>query len=399
MPASRRPTPGWMLRSLHPEIQMRITVALIVVTAASLLGWLLWQQSRAAPFMVSGFIEADEIRVGSQVGGRVSRVEVQEGSRVRPGDLLFELEPFDLREQLSGAQARLAAAAAEHARLMAGYRREEIEQARAKRDSAKATLEKLIAGPRPQEIAIAREELNRAQANLDLAEAEAARLEILREGQRAAPKEYDEAVRTLKASRAEAAAAEQRLKLLEEGTRQEEIAEARAMLAQSDEALALLEAGFRKEEIAQAEANEAAARAEAAAIERRLAELSVESPCDCMVEAIELQPGDLIAPNAPGAALLDLSRLWVRAYVPEGRLGHLSLGRKVPIRVDSFPNERFTGRITFISTDAEFTPKNVQTPEERSKQVFRIKVTIEQGRERLRVGMGADVFLDQEPDA
>ncbi len=376
---------------------MRKPISVIVIAAASILGWLLWQQSRAAPFVVSGFIEADEIRVGSQVGGRVSHVLVHEGSRVRPGDLLFELEPFDLRDQLAEAQARRAAAAADHARLKAGYRPEEIEQARAKRESAEATLEKLIAGPRPQEIEIVREELNRAKANLELAEAEAARLEVLREGQRAAPKEYDEAIRTLKASRADAAAAEQRLKLLEEGTRQEDIAEARAVLSQAKAALALMQSGFREEEIAEAEANEAAARAEVDAIEHRLAELTVEAPCDCLVEAIELQPGDLIAPNAPGAALLDLSRLWVRAYVPEARLGHLSLGRQVPIRVDSFPDERFTGRITFISTDAEFTPKNVQTPEERSKQVFRIKVTIEEGRDRLRVGMGADVFLDQEP--
>jgi multidrug resistance efflux pump len=113
------------------------------------------------------------------------------------------------------------------------------------------------------------------------------------------------------------------------------------------------------------------------------------------VEAIDLLPGDLIAPNAPSVSLLDTSRLWVRGYVPEARLGEIRLGQQVPIRVEGLPRESFAGRITFIATQAEFTPRNVQTPEERSKQVFRIKVRVETGAEKLRVGMTADLLLDE----
>jgi multidrug resistance efflux pump len=114
-----------------------------------------------------------------------------------------------------------------------------------------------------------------------------------------------------------------------------------------------------------------------------------------VVEAIDLHPGDLVAPNAPAVALLDVSHLWVRAYVPESRLGEVRLGQKVPVRVDSFPGRRFSGRLTFIAQEAEFTPRNVQTPEERSKQVFRIKVELDAGRDRLRAGMAADVLLSE----
>jgi multidrug resistance efflux pump len=157
--------------------------------------------------------------------------------------------------------------------------------------------------------------------------------------------------------------------------------------------LALLEAGARKEDLAEARAMVASARAAVAAIQRQIAELSVRAPLDSVVEAVDLRPGDLIAPNAPLIALSDPSELWVRAYVPENRLD-LRLGRQVAVRVDSFPGRRFAARISFISRTAEFTPSNVQTPEERSKQVFRIKATLEEGLDVLRAGMAADVFLE-----
>jgi multidrug resistance efflux pump len=153
--------------------------------------------------------------------------------------------------------------------------------------------------------------------------------------------------------------------------------------------------GFRREEIEKTAAQVEAARANVQAYEIRIAELVVRAPCHCVVEAIELRPGDLVAANAPAVSLLDLSRLWVRSYVPEGRLNQVSLGERVPVRVDGIADERFFSRVTFISRQGEFTPRNIQTPEERSKQVFRVKLTLEEGLERLRVGMAADVLFDE----
>jgi len=374
---------------------MRRTVIAVVILAGGIVGFLAWQQTRTRPFVVSGFVEADEIRVGSRVGGRVKQVFVAEGSRVKVGDPLIEVDPFDLREQLADAKAQLAANQAEYDQLKAGYRKEEIEQARAKRDLAQAALDEAVAGPRPREIEVAKEDLNRAKADLAFATSEHERVSKLRAQAQTAPREVEEVVRNLKAAEAASAAAEQRLALLTEGTRKEAIAQARAKAADAAEALKLLEAGYRAELIAQAAAKVEAAKARAAAIEARVKELTVVSPCDCAVETVDLRPGDLVAANAPAAALLDVSRLWVRAYVPESRLGEIALDQRVPVRVDSFPNERFTGRITFIAREAEFTPRNVQTPEERSKQAFRIKVTLETGVEKARVGMAADVMLDE----
>ncbi len=374
---------------------MRRVIIIFVVLAATIIGWLYWQQHRPVPFVVSGFIEADQIRVGSRVGGRVAEVIAVEGQRLKQGSPLYRIDPFDLKEQLAEAEATLGASRAELERLKAGFRPQEIEQARARRDQAAAMLAKLEAGPRPREIEIAREKLNAARANVELAQSESERLSRLREERQAASVELDKATRELKSARAEAAAAEQELGLLQEGTRKEEIAQAKATLVEAEQGLKLTEAGYRAEDIARAAAQVQAAEARLNAIKVRLAELTVSAPCDCQVEAINLRPGDLVAPNAPTVSVLDLSRMWVRAYVPEGRLGEVRLDEIIPVRVDSFPNELFRARISFISQEAEFTPRNIQTPEERSKQVFRIKAMLQDGLDRLRVGMIADVLLDK----
>ena len=133
-----------------------------------------------------------------------------------------------------------------------------------------------------------------------------------------------------------------------------------------------------------------AAEAAMTAIQAQIQELEIVAPMDGVVESLELQPGDLTSPGGPVMSMMESEELWVRAYLPE-RL-HLELGQMVPVTVDAFSDE-FTGEVTFISRQAEFTPSNVQTPEERSKQVFRIKVTIRDGRDRLRPGMSADVWL------
>jgi len=374
---------------------MRKLFLLAVLVAAGVVAWLFWQQGRPGPLVVSGFIEADEIRVGSRVGGRVSEVVVSEGQRVAEGDKLLTIDSFDLIERLAQARAELAVSRAEHGRLVAGFRPEEVQQAHARRERTAATLEKLVAGPRPKEIEIAREEVNIARANLELAQSDYDRVMRLREGAEAAQTEVDQAIRALKASQGELAAAQQRLALMEEGTRSEEIAEARAVLAEAEQALALLQRGYRSEDIAKAAAQMDAAQSAIAAIERQIEELIVRSPCDCIVEAVDLQPGDLLNANAPAMSLLDTSNFWIRAYVPEGRLGRVRLGQRVYATADGFPNERFAARVTFIAQEAEFTPRNIQTPEERSKQVFRIKVTLDEGLERLRIGMAADVWLEE----
>lgn len=369
---------------------------LAVGLAAAALALLFWSQWRPEPYFVSGFIESHQIRVGSRVGGRVAQVHVIEGQSVVTDEPLVELDPYDLQARLAEAQATLRAKEALHAKLVAGPRPQEIEQARAAVAQAQAALDKAIAGPRPLEIQIAADNLARATAELEKAKKDYARVKNLFDSGQAADEEMDAVTQALGVAQANEAQARDQLALLREGTRAEDIADARARVAEAQQALDLLEAGTRAEDLREAEATVAAARAAVDVIQRDLAELIVRAPVPSVVEAVDLRPGDLIAPSAPVVALDDPSELWVRAYLPEDRLD-VQIGQQVSVRVDAFQDRRFKGHISFISRNAEFTPANVQTPEERSKEVFRIKVILDEGRDVLRAGMAADVFFEPTP--
>ena len=362
------------------------------VIALLLLAAILYDQYRSTTDKVSGFIEADEIRVGSRVGGRVAAVHVQEGQRVKKDQVLVELEPFDLLERLHEAEAKLAAQQAAFDRLQKGYRDEEKAQAKAHYDQLVAEQEKLTKGPREQEIEVARRQLEVANAQLDLAERNHARVSSLVGNRAAAVEELDRAGEQLKAATAMVALRGQELNLLEVGTRKEDLARIKAQVEEAYQAWQLTENGYRSEDIAAAQAARDAAQFALDALRIQLDELKIESPLDGVVEAMELQPGDLVAPSAPVLSLLDDQHLWVRAYVPQNRVG-IQVGERLKVVLDSFPDDDLQGTVVFVSRQAEFTPSNVQTPEERSKLVFRIKVAVANPERKLLPGMSADVWL------
>lgn len=377
---------------------MAFRLLALVVAAVLLIAILNYSQYRPQEVRITGFVEADEIRIGSRVGGRVQQVHVWEGQQVAEDDVLVELEPFDLLEQRAAAIAEKEAERAEYERLASGFREEEVAEARARRDQLAARLAKLRAGPRKQEIAAAEARLDVARSELRLAEQQHQRVMELARRNATTQQQIDRANEQLSAATATVVVREQELSELEEGTRAEDLAAAEAELAEAEQELLLRTRGFRKEEIDRAKARLDRAAAALEAIEQRIGELTVRAPVDGVVETVELQPGDLVPANAPVLALLDLSHLWVRAYVPLTYL-KLSVGQRVQVAIDGFPDRRFSGEITFISRQAEFTPGNVQTPEDRSKQVFRIKVTLLEGLDVLRPGMMGDVLLDQPSQA
>jgi multidrug resistance efflux pump len=366
-------------------------VLLIALTAVVAAGLLLLSQHRREPLKVSGFIEAEEIRLGSRVGGRVAKVYADEGDLVKAGAVLVEFEPFDLLEREAEAQAKFAAQKAEYAKLARGYRPEEIAQSQARYEQLKAVQEKLIKGPRLQEKAAAKAHLDVASAQLELAQRSYERALKLFERNVLSREQMDETTQALKVARNTQIARQKELELLEEGTRPEDLQAAAAGLKEAQMAWELRRKGFREEEIALAEASMEAAEAAVKAIQQQRKELKILAPLDGVIESLDLEPGDLAAPGAPIMSLLDMSRLWVRAYLPEEC--PLQLGQRVLVSVDAFEGAFFDAEVTFISRQAEFTPSNVQTPEERSKQVFRIEATLREGRERLRPGMAADVWL------
>jgi multidrug resistance efflux pump len=374
-----------------PNNRTMIKRILPILVGASLIAVLLLASKwRTEPLKVSGFIEAHEIRLGSRVGGRVAKVFVREGDRVEAGQVLVELEPFDVLAREAEARANLAASQAEYAKLTAGFRAQEIAQAKARVAQVAAEHERLVKGPRQAEIEAARAEVEVAAARVNLAQSVHDRAQELRRTNAIVSEQMDRAVEELGVARGQLLARTKELQVLEEGTRQEDIEAAKAGLDEAKAALDLLLAGYREEEIAQAKAKAEAAEAALAVILAQIRELKIVAPTGGVVESLELQPGDLTSPGGPVMSMMESEELWVRAYLPE-RL-HLELGQKLPVTVDAFPDQ-FSGEVTFIARQAEFTPSNVQTPEERSKQVFRIKVTIRDGRERLRPGMSADVWL------
>ena len=377
---------------------MWIRSALLWLVVAGLIAVVDYSQRRPKLAMISGFIEADEIRLGSRVGGRVARVHVEEGRAVRAGDVLVELEPFDLLELEHEAEAQVAAKQADYERLQAGFRAEEQAQAKARVGQLQARLELLVNGPRPQEIAAGQAQLQVAESTLKLAQQNHARVSSLFDIDKGAVprQQLDEAVEKLQAAQATVVVCQQELSLLEAGTRREDIDRARAELEEAQQALALTSAGYRPEEIAGAKAARDAAQAALDAIRTRKKELQIVAPVDGTVEAQELQPGDLTLPGAPVMTIVDNRRLWVRAYLPENRL-NVKFGQQLWVTVDSYPERRFAGEVTFLARQAEFTPSNIQTPDERAKQVFRIKVTLKEGWDVLRPGMSADVWLGDLP--
>ena len=371
-----------------------LKIVAFIVIAVVLIGLLFVSQQKSGPLIVSGFVEADEIRVGSRVGGRVLRILVDEGTSVHAGTTLVELEPFDLLERKAEAQQLLAQMAATYDKMTAGFRVEEVAQAKARRTQIEADLDKLRNGPRPQEISAAEADLRLANAELELARTVYQRAETLFGKQAADKNTLDEATTHLKVAQAAVDARTEQLALLQEGSRTEDIARAEAQLDEADQELKLRQNGYRTEEVAEAKAKRDAFGAVVRAIEKQLEELRIFAPTESVVESINLQPGDLLSANAPAVALVDRQRLWIRAYVPENHL-NLVTGQAVAVRIDSFPGRIFKGEIVFVARQAEFTPANVQTPEARLKQVFRIKVKLTDGLDVLRPGMAADVVLPE----
>jgi len=366
---------------------------LISAIVLALAGLIAYSQFREQPNRVSGFIEADEVRLGSRVGGRVAKVLVEEGQQVQPGEVLIELEPYDLLERENEAARTLAAREAEYQHLAKGLRAGEVAQAQARRDQLQARLDLLEAGPRAQEIDAAGARLRAARAELQLAEQTYERHAQLVQTNAIATEDFERTRQVFEAAQAQLVVREKELELLELGTREEEKRQARAAVEEASQAWQMAVEGFRAEEIDQARAARDAAQAALDAIRRQKEELTIKSPLAGLVDSLDLQPGDMVGPGAPVLSIIDQRRLWVRAYVPQNRVG-LRIGQTLRVTVDAVSGREFTGQVSFIAQQAEFTPSNVQTPEERSKQVFRIKVTLEEGLDQLRPGMTADIWLD-----
>jgi HlyD family secretion protein len=290
----------------------------------------------------SGTVEATEARLGFQAAGRVEMIGVREGDRVEAGQLLARLDQQEILARRAQAEAQVAAARALLRELESGFRSEEVAQARAGRDAA------------AERLADAERDLQRAR--------------VLLEGGAISQEALDKA----------------------------ELAHelARSQLEQATEQLRLLEAGPRAERIESQRAQLAAAEASSKAIEAAIAYSTIEAPFDGVVTIRHSEPGEIVAPGAAVLTITNPDDRWVRIYVREDRIGAVRLGTGASITSDTYADKDYTGEVVFIATEAEFTPKNVQTTEERVKLVFAVKVQITGDDDQdLKPGMPADVRL------
>lgn len=341
------------------------------------------------PYEWSGTVEARTIAVGSRAGGRIAGVLVKEGEAVKAGQALLELEPGDWPAQLVQAKAQQMSAEAMLDKLKRGARPEELEQARARTLTAQAALQEAMAGARPEQVQAAEARLAAQEVAVQKAMLDAARqhqLDGVGASTRAELENSDLAVQQAVALRD---ALKNQLDELKNGSRREQVAQARARQMEQSASMKLVVAGTRDEDLRVAEAAVEAARGRVQQVQAMIDELTIRAPLPARVEALDLRPGDILAANAPAAVLLEEKELYVRIYVPETLLGRLHVGQAVPIKVDSFPNRSFHGVVKHINEVGEYSPRNLQTADERADQVFATRVELQEGFNELRAGMAA----------
>ncbi|HXI58836.1 MAG TPA: HlyD family efflux transporter periplasmic adaptor subunit [Polyangia bacterium] len=342
------------------------------------------------PFEWSGTVEARTVAVASRTGGRVKDVLVREGDHVKAGQPLVILEANDLEAQKLVAEGQLEQAKAQLDKLERGNRPEEIAQARARAQSAKAAFAETRAGARKEQIEAAQARLRAAQATAGEARRVAERQRALLARGAATRVEVDQANTALETAVAQRDGAQKAYDELKNGTRAEEVVQAAARSQEADASARLAVAGSRSEDVRAARGAVSAAQGRLDQVAVSIAELTVRAPRDARVEALDLRPGDVLAPNAPAATLLEDAQLYLRIYVPETQLAHVKVGQDVRVSVDGF-DRTFAARVEHINGIGEYSPRNLQTADERADQVFAMRVVLQEGHDVVKAGMAAFV--------
>ncbi len=439
-----------------------VPIVLFVVVAA--LG-VYWLTTRAAEqdqgLKASGTIEATDVTLAPEIGGRVVEVMATDGDVIHKDQALVREDDTLLQAQLNQVNANIEALKAQQRALQA-----QQQAARSQQAAAQANYDLLKAGPLAEQIQAAQEAVNTAQANVAAAQAQYSQLKngaqaadiaaaasaaAAAEAQRkSAQDRYDkittcvtikkpngtkseicpglgtpeeEARAALNAAQQAADAAQARVDQLKRGATQDEIngAAARVEAAQAQQAmtqaqLEQLQQGSRAEQLtaAQAQIDAAkaqveglgaqvdgaaaqikAAQAQAAALQAQIDKLTLHSPLDGVVLKRNIEPGEVAGAGASLMSLGDISNLNLTVYIPENRYGEIIIGQPVTVKVDSFPNEKFTAKVTRIADQAEFTPRNVQTAEGRATTVFAVELALDNAGGKLKPGMPADVYFEE----
>jgi len=291
---------------------------------------------------VSGNIEAHESVLSFKVQGRVTELLVEEGQWVQAGTVLARLDDSDFHQQVALDEATVRV--------------------------REASLQLALAGTRPREIEAAQQTLREAEADLEQRKLDHERAETLYKRDVISAEQRDLATTALRRSEAAYARAKERYELAREGTRAEEIAIARRNVELAREALELSRI--------------------------KLGYTVLRAPRAGVVLVRNTELGEVVSPGTPVLTLGDLDNVWLRAYISETDLGRIRWGQEAVLKTDTFPGKAYKGRISFIASKAEFTPKSVQTQKERVTLVYRIKIDVENPNHELKPGMPADAVIE-----
>jgi multidrug resistance efflux pump len=316
-----------------------VASVLLLAAVAVGLGFFWPFRPKSDTLKLPGVVEIQEVRLGSKIGGRVAKIAAMEGDLVEPGQLLVQFEMPEMEAQKVQQEARVA--------------------------QMEADLEKAINGPRPEEIAQAKGDLTNADARLKQAQQSFDRAERLYLQKAIGREEYDAARGGRDQAQGQMVSAKAKLDLLLAGTRKEDIDLAKAQLQE--------------------------ARGKLREIEANLAEANVRAPERAIVEVMAVRKGDLIPPNQPVVRVLRADDMWVKVYVPETELGKVRKNQPVTITIDSYPGKQFAGTVLFIGNESEFTPRNIQSLEERRYQVFGVRIRVAEPQGVFKSGMAAEV--------
>ena len=328
------------MRLFFPPGKMKIVLLSIILCffIASFYGC---SKNNGGNISATGVIEGVEVRVSAQVGGKIARITFQEGDFVSLNDTLAEIEHQRLAYQLQGAEAVVKSAQAQLELLLNGARAEDIEQAENAVKQAEANLKQV------------REDLRRTRELFDSGSATKKQIDDLETALVIAESQYNSA----------------------------------------EQALFKLQRFARPEEIAIAQANLENARAQYNSLAKNISDCYILAPIEGVVTAQPFEAGENIAHGGVIAVISDLSEVELMIYVTEKELGAVKIGQEVEVTIDSHPKRIFLGKVIYISQEAEFTPKNIQTKEERVKLMFGVKVKIDNAEGILKPGMPADARI------
>lgn len=345
------------------------------------------------PAELSGIVRAREYRLSSRLGGEVAQHFAQEGAEMKAGEPLARIDDSVLKAQRIVLTEGAKAAWATFNDLKAGATPEQLRQTRAELSGAEAQYSQALKGFRSEDIRAAVEQHDALAANLKNAGKNAERLQNLYDEGVISGKELDAAVAARDALKSQVAGAQANVDKLTRGLRPEEIAAAKAAADARQAVLDKLKAGATVNQLAAAEAKARQLDAQLAALDLDISDLTIAAPTGGMLEEYLLDPGEIASPGQALATFVSSEDVWIDTFVPESMLGKAQQGAKMRVVLDSFPDQPFDTEIYFVSREAEFTPRNVSTPEERVNQVYRVKLRVQNAPVPLRSGMTAKVMF------